>query len=32
MDSFVVPPGEPWRLAEASSDFRLLHVTTAALD
>jgi quercetin dioxygenase-like cupin family protein len=27
-DSFVIPPGEAWRLTEASDDFRLLHVTT----
>jgi quercetin dioxygenase-like cupin family protein len=31
-DAFVVPPGEPWRLTEASSDMRLLHVTTGRLD
>lgn len=31
-DAFVIPPGEPWRLNGASSDFRLLHVTTAGLD
>lgn len=31
-DSFVVPPGEPWKLAGMSRDFRLLHVTTARLD
>jgi quercetin dioxygenase-like cupin family protein len=30
-DSFVVPPGEPWTLREASPDFRLLHVTTARI-
>jgi mannose-6-phosphate isomerase-like protein (cupin superfamily) len=30
-DAFVVPPGEPWRVANPSSDFRLLHVTTARL-
>jgi quercetin dioxygenase-like cupin family protein len=30
-DAFVIPPDEPWALAEMSSDFRLLHVTTAAL-
>jgi quercetin dioxygenase-like cupin family protein len=28
-DSFVIPPGKAWGLAEASDDFRLLHVTTA---
>ena len=27
-DAFVIPPGEPWRLAKASDDFRLLQVTT----
>ena len=31
-DSFVIPPGEAWRLTEASSDFRLLHVTTGRVD
>jgi quercetin dioxygenase-like cupin family protein len=31
-DSFVVPPDRPWRLAEMSADFRLLHVTTRALE
>ena len=31
-DSFVIPPGEPWALADPSSDFRLLHVTTARLE
>jgi len=30
-DAFVVPPGEGWGLADASDDFRLLHVTTASL-
>lgn len=30
-DSFVIPPGEAWRLHDASGDFRLLHVTTARL-
>ena len=29
-DAFVVPPGEAWRLADASADFRLLHITSAA--
>ena len=29
-DSFVIPPGEAWRMAEASDDLRLLHVTTRA--
>jgi len=27
-DSFVIPPGEGWRLSGASVDFRLLHLTT----
>ncbi len=27
-DSFVIPPGEAWRLRDASSDFRLLHLAT----
>ena len=31
-DAFVIPPGEAWRLAEASPELRLLHVTTAKLD
>ena len=31
-DAFVVPPAEPWGIHSASSDFRLLHVTTARLD
>lgn len=31
-DAFVVPPGETWGVGDASSDFRLLHVTTARLD
>jgi quercetin dioxygenase-like cupin family protein len=30
-DSFAIPPGEPWRLTEASEDFRLLHVTTGRM-
>jgi quercetin dioxygenase-like cupin family protein len=30
-DAFVIPPGEEWRLADASDDFRLLHVTTPTL-
>jgi quercetin dioxygenase-like cupin family protein len=30
-DSFVIPPGEAWRLTEASGDFRLLHVTTGRI-
>ena len=31
-DAFVIPPGEGWKLADMSKDFRLLHVTTARLD
>lgn len=31
-DSFVIPPGESWRLTAVTPDFRLLHVTTAQLD
>jgi len=31
-DAFVVPPDQPWMLGTMSSDFRLLHVTTARLD
>jgi mannose-6-phosphate isomerase-like protein (cupin superfamily) len=31
-DSFVIPPRAPWRLSEASGDFRLLHVTTGFLE
>ncbi|MFL6721946.1 MAG: hypothetical protein ACJ8FT_09125 [Sphingomonas sp.] len=31
-DVFVIPPGEPWHLTALSSDFSLLHVTTARLD
>jgi quercetin dioxygenase-like cupin family protein len=30
-DAFVIPPREPWRIAGASGDFRLLHVTTSVL-
>ena len=30
-DAFAIPPVEPWRIAGASEDFRLLHVTTARL-
>ena len=30
-DAFVIPPGEPWALANLSGDFRLLHVTTAKI-
>jgi mannose-6-phosphate isomerase-like protein (cupin superfamily) len=30
-DCFVIPPGEPWRLSEASNDLRLLHVTTGKI-
>jgi quercetin dioxygenase-like cupin family protein len=31
-DALVIPPGKEWGLSEMSSDFRLLHVTTARLD
>jgi len=31
-DAFVIPPGEPWRFGNVSTDLRLLHVTTARLD
>ena len=31
-DSFVIPPHESWTIADASDDFRLLHVTTAAIE
>lgn len=31
-DAFAIPPGEPWALSAATPEFRLLHVTTAALD
>jgi quercetin dioxygenase-like cupin family protein len=27
-DAFVIPPGEPWSLSDASGDLRLLQVTT----
>jgi quercetin dioxygenase-like cupin family protein len=30
-DAFVIPPGEPWSMRDASGDFRLLHVTTARI-
>jgi len=30
-DSFVIPPGDLWRLTQASDDLRLLHLTTARL-
>lgn len=30
--SFVIPPGQPWKLTHPTADFRLLHVTTAPLD
>jgi len=30
-DSFVIPPREAWRLAEASGDLRLLHLTTGRI-
>ena len=28
-DALAIPPGQTWRIAAASPDFRLLHVTTA---
>jgi mannose-6-phosphate isomerase-like protein (cupin superfamily) len=31
-DSFVIPPGEAWRLSGMSGDLRLLHVTTGCLN
>lgn len=31
-DSFVIPPDQAWWLSDLSPDFRLLHVTTAALE
>lgn len=31
-DAFVIPPGEAWRLSDASEDFRLLHVTTGRME
>lgn len=31
-DAFVIPPGEAWRLTDASADFGLLHVTTGRID
>ena len=31
-DSFVIPSGEGWTIADASDDFRLLHVTTAHIE
>ena len=31
-DAFAIPPGQPWRLAHPTPDFRLLHITTAPLD
>lgn len=30
-DCFVIPPGQAWRLAQASRDLRLLHVTSATI-
>ena len=30
-DSFVIPPGEAWRMTHASDDLRLLHVTTGKM-
>jgi quercetin dioxygenase-like cupin family protein len=31
-DAFAIPPQQPWSLGRPSGDFRLLHVTTSALD
>jgi len=31
-DCFVVPPDEAWSLSQMSKDFRLLHVTSAAIE
>ena len=31
-DAFVIPPGQSWQLTHPSPDFRLLHVTTSALE
>lgn len=31
-DAFVIPPGQAWRLRHPTSDFRLLHLTSAGLD
>ena len=31
-NAFVIPPGEAWRMTEASDDFRLLHVTTGRME
>jgi quercetin dioxygenase-like cupin family protein len=31
-DAFAIPPDRPWRLTEMSGDFRLLQVTTRALE
>lgn len=31
-DAFVIAPDSPWQLAGMSGDFRLLHVTTGALE
>jgi quercetin dioxygenase-like cupin family protein len=30
-DSFVIPPGEAWRMGDMSGDFLLLHVTTGRM-
>jgi quercetin dioxygenase-like cupin family protein len=31
-DAFVIPPGQAWRIAGPSDDFRLLHIATNRLD
>jgi quercetin dioxygenase-like cupin family protein len=31
-DAFAIPPRQPWSLRRPSGDFRVLHVTTSALD
>ena len=31
-DAFAIPPDRPWRLTGMSGDFRLLHLTTSALE
>jgi quercetin dioxygenase-like cupin family protein len=31
-DCFVIPPGQAWRIARPSDDFRLLHIATNRLD
>lgn len=30
-DAFVIPPGEPWSIADGSDDFRLLYVRTGEM-